>query len=250
MNYKLLSLDIDGTVVKEHTNTPTSEVITALQKAQEKIMIILVSARAWKDQQIIVKMLGLENSYHVIENGTKVINPKGELEYSKLISVHEAKQILGLTSSCFNEVGLCIDGCWVNQYSHLSNELISTLSLICYSSTTAQEIPFILQKLPTNYSITVGSHWSNPQWSVVLISHKNASKGAGLRYVQQKLNILPEETIMVGDGASDISAMQYANVKVAMGNAEAVLKEVANFIAPSVHEDGLVEVINRFVVRI
>ena len=80
MKYKLLALDIDGTVVKEHTNTPSLAVVKAIQQAKKKISISLVSARAWKEHKIIVDLLGLENSYHVLENGTKVINPQGKLE--------------------------------------------------------------------------------------------------------------------------------------------------------------------------
>lgn len=39
MSYKLLAVDIDGTVVKEHTDTPTKRVIDAIRKANEKINI-------------------------------------------------------------------------------------------------------------------------------------------------------------------------------------------------------------------
>jgi len=39
MIYKLLALDVDGTVVKEHVNTPSKRVIDAIRKANEKINI-------------------------------------------------------------------------------------------------------------------------------------------------------------------------------------------------------------------
>ena len=65
MKYKLLALDIDGTIVKEHTNEISTTVLNAIQAAKEKITIALVSARAKNDQEIIVKLLGLENHYHV-----------------------------------------------------------------------------------------------------------------------------------------------------------------------------------------
>lgn len=79
MKYKLLALDIDGTVVKEHTNTPTPKVIDAIRKANAKVHVTMVSARAWKDQKIIIDLLHLKDFYHVVENGTKVINPLGKL---------------------------------------------------------------------------------------------------------------------------------------------------------------------------
>ncbi len=36
MKYKLLALDVDGTVVKEHTNIPSTAIIKAIQLAKKK----------------------------------------------------------------------------------------------------------------------------------------------------------------------------------------------------------------------
>lgn len=247
MKYKLLALDIDGTLVKENTNSPTKQVVEAIQKANEKINICLVSARAWKDQEIILNLLNLKKFYHVLENGTKVINPLGELEYNKHIPALEVQQIIEATAHLFDEIGFCIDSRWLKGSQNPEKEIVSTLSLISFSSKKAQRIPKALEKLSKKYSVTVGVHWSNPKWRVTLISHQEASKGAGLHYIQKRLKITKEETIAIGDGASDLSTMRYAGVKVAMGNAESELKRIADFIAPPVSEDGLVAVINKFI---
>ena len=222
MTHKLLALDIDGTVVREHTNTPSKRVIDAIRRANKKINITLISARAWKDQEIILNLLNLKDFYHVLENGTKVINPSGDLEYSKHIPAKEVQQIIDVSADFFDDIGFCIDSRWMKEYENPEEEIVSTLSLI--------------------------SFWTNPKWAVTLISNKKASKGLGLRYIQEKVKITKEETIAVGDGASDIPTMSYAGVKVAMGNAEPELKRIADYIAPPVSEDGLVEIINKFVV--
>lgn len=241
---KLLALDIDGTLVKEHTNEISPAVKTALRKAQEIATIVLVSARAWKDQKIILDDLQLPPTYHVIENGTKVINPQGEIEYTKHIPSEEVKVIRELTQDLCQSIGLCIEGKWLPE-STSSADIVTTLSLIAERE-KAEQIPALLQQLPHTYSVTVGNHWSEPTWGVALISHKDASKGGGLRYIQEKLTILPEETIAVGDGASDVPMMKYAGIKVAMGNAEQKMKDVATYIAPSVSDDGISDVVERF----
>lgn len=247
MKYKLLALDIDGTVVKEHTNTPSTSVVKAIQQAKKRIYISLVSARAWREQKIIVDILGLKNSYHVLENGTKVINPEGKLEYNRHLPANQVQQIIDTTNGLFDEIGFCIDNRWLKEYANPEKEIVTTLSLISKSRQKANQIPLILNRLPAKYSVTVGAHWENPEWAVTLISHKKASKGLGLSYIQKKLNVLPSQTIAVGDGASDVPTMKYAKIKVAMGNAEPELKQVANYFAPSVSDDGLVEVINKFI---
>jgi len=248
MTHKLLALDIDGTVVREHTNTPSKRVIDAIRRANKKINITLISARAWKDQEIILNLLNLKDFYHVLENGTKVINPSGDLEYSKHIPAKEVQQIIDVSADFFDDIGFCIDSRWMKEYENPEEEIVSTLSLISFSRGKADKIPKLLKKLPEKYSVTVGVHWTNPKWAVTLISNKKASKGLGLRYIQKKVKITKEETIAVGDGASDVPTMSYAGVKIAMGNAEPELKRIADYIAPPVSEDGLVEIINKFVV--
>lgn len=246
MQYKLLVLDIDGTIVKEHTNVLSPVVVSAVKKASKKVHISLVSARAWEDQELIVDTLGLRKFYHVAENGTKVINSEGTLEYNKHIPAEEVQQIVDVTSQLFDDVGFCIDSRWRPEYQNPEKEIVSVVSLSSHFRQKADKIPAALQRLQKAYTVSVGRHWTDPTWAVTLISHKDASKGKGLRYIQGKLGIKPEETIVVGDGASDISSFDFAGVKVAMGNAEEELQSIATYIAPSVSQNGVVDVINKF----
>ncbi len=244
MRYKLLALDIDGTIVKPHNNTPSPETIKAIQKAKQKVYISLVSARAWKDHKSLVHLLGLQNNYHVLENGTKVISPSGDIEYDLRIPAREVKDIVKVSKGLYDDAGFCIQGMWTKEYA---KDSVSTISFISHSRKSAEKIPQALNRLSNKYVFSVGAHWSEPGWAVTLISHKDASKGTGLAYIQNKLKINPSETIAVGDGASDVSAMRYAGVKAAMGNAEPELLKTTNYIAPSVDKDGLVNIINKFI---
>jgi HAD superfamily hydrolase (TIGR01484 family) len=247
VRYRFLALDIDGTLVRPHENEVRAKVINAIEKAKEFLQISLISARSWKDQEIIVKKLGLENSYHAIENGAKVVNPQGEIENSNTLTKHESDQIIDLARDFMLDFGICINGEWLSESK--SSDEISTLSLISENLTSAEEIITVIEKLPEQYSITVGDHWSNSEWKVTLVSSRNASKGKGLEYIQNRLGIKISETIVVGDGASDIPAMQYAGLKVAMGNSEKVMLDIADYTAPSVEDDGVVKVIEKFVIN-
>ena len=170
-----------------------------------------------------------------------------DLEYSRHIPAKEVQQIIDAAADFFDDIGFCIDSRWMKEYKNPQRDIVSTLSLISFSREKADKIPKILEKLPERYSVTVGAHWTNPKWAVTLISNKKASKGLGLRYIQEKVKITKEETIAVGDGASDVPTMRYAGLKIAMGNAEPELKQMADYIAPSVSEDGLVEIFNKFI---
>ena len=54
------------------------------------------------------------------------------------------------------------------------------------------------------------------------------------------------EIIAVGDGYNDFPLLMAAGLKIAMGNAVDELKAIADYVAPSVHEDGIAWVIEKF----
>jgi hypothetical protein len=60
------------------------------------------------------------------------------------------------------------------------------------------------------------------------------------------LDIKKEKVICVGDSFNDLTMLRYAGKGVAMGNAQPEVKEAADYIAPSNDEDGIVEVIRKF----
>lgn len=63
--------------------------------------------------------------------------------------------------------------------------------------------------------------------------------------LMKHLNITPEETVGIGDGYNDYPLLQAVGYKVAMHNAHDELKNIADFIAPSIDEDGLSVVIEK-----
>ena len=53
--------------------------------------------------------------------------------------------------------------------------------------------------------------------------------------------------ICCGDGFNDISMIKGAGLGVAMANAHEAVKKEADYIAPGCDEDGLVDVIEKFI---
>jgi 5-amino-6-(5-phospho-D-ribitylamino)uracil phosphatase len=69
------------------------------------------------------------------------------------------------------------------------------------------------------------------------------SKWSGIQHLAHDWGISDEEICAVGDDVNDIPMIQGAGLGVAMGNAVAELKAVADRVAPCHDSDGLVEVI-------
>ena len=73
-----------------------------------------------------------------------------------------------------------------------------------------------------------------------------ADKGTALAWLAERLGIRREETMALGDSGNDTAMVTWAGTGVAMGNATAEVKQVAQYIAPTIHEDGAAEAIERF----
>ena len=65
--------------------------------------------------------------------------------------------------------------------------------------------------------------------------------------IAEVMGIDRQQIIAVGDSIGDIEALEEAGLGVAMANAEEKVKLHADYIAPSVWEDGVAEVLEKFI---
>lgn len=75
---------------------------------------------------------------------------------------------------------------------------------------------------------------------------KGATKGEALEAICKKLGIPLKETIAFGDQELDIPMLQKAGTAVAMGNAIEELKELADFVTGSNNDSGIAFALNRY----
>lgn len=88
--------------------------------------------------------------------------------------------------------------------------------------------------------------WKNGKIDLV-ITHAAATKQHAILEVAKLLKIETHDIIGVGDGYNDFPLLMACGLKVAMGNAVDELKAIADYVAPSVEEDGVADVIEKFV---
>jgi len=85
--------------------------------------------------------------------------------------------------------------------------------------------------VPTNLEITMAT----------------ADKGNGMIKLGEYLGITREEIMTCGDSENDMAMIVAAGFGVAMANGTDEVKEAANYITSSNEEDGVAEVIEKFV---
>ncbi len=75
-----------------------------------------------------------------------------------------------------------------------------------------------------------------------------ANKGTAVRYLAEEMLGLKAENVMaIGDNFNDVEMLEYAGLGVAMGDAPPDVQAIAQWVAPSVEEDGAVAAIEAFV---
>jgi Cof subfamily protein (haloacid dehalogenase superfamily) len=75
------------------------------------------------------------------------------------------------------------------------------------------------------------------------------TKAAGLDFVSEHLGFSREATVAFGDGENDIELVDWAGYGVAVANAHELVKDVADFVCPSVDEEGVAQVLEAFLAR-
>ncbi|MCC5655710.1 Cof-type HAD-IIB family hydrolase [Nostoc sp. XA010] len=73
------------------------------------------------------------------------------------------------------------------------------------------------------------------------------NKGTAVRYLAEELLGLELANVMaIGDNFNDVEMLEYVGLGVAMGNAPAGVQAIAQWVAPSVEEDGAAVAIEKF----
>ena len=88
-----------------------------------------------------------------------------------------------------------------------------------------------------------------PEPYFIKIMPKDVNKATSLDHMLEGMGLTRENAICCGDGYNDISMIEYAGTGVAMGNAQPAVKEAADYITGTNDEDGLVEVIDKFIMK-
>ncbi|MFS0513790.1 Cof-type HAD-IIB family hydrolase [Nostoc sp. UIC 10607] len=78
-------------------------------------------------------------------------------------------------------------------------------------------------------------------------TNASVNKGTAVRYLAEELLGLQLVNVMaIGDNFNDLEMLEYVGLGVAMGNAPAGVQAIAQWVAPSVEEDGAAVAIAKF----
>jgi 5-amino-6-(5-phospho-D-ribitylamino)uracil phosphatase len=247
MKYSSIFLDIDGTtIVPGIENTPSEKVTRTIKKCiANNIPVCFATSRTLEGVKKIIQYLGL-SGFHVISSGSQIYDARlKKITSEKYIHEQTIRKILGIADRYGKSV-LLFDGKkdFVFDRIHMPEKVVSMYFPqleIDVSKQMQNELRFIPE-----ISWNRMDAWEN-QYECLDIVDRFASKYYGIVEVANMLGLNLQEVIGVGDGYNDFELLKACGLKVAMGNAVPELKQIADYIAPSVEEDGVADVIERYI---
>jgi Cof subfamily protein (haloacid dehalogenase superfamily) len=74
----------------------------------------------------------------------------------------------------------------------------------------------------------------------------HVTKASGLEFVAEHLGFSREGTVAFGDGENDLELVDWAGFGVAVENAHGLVKERADFVCPSVDDEGVAQLLDAY----
>lgn len=267
MSKKLLALDIDGTL----TNTQKDITPATLEKiieAQEKGNIVAIaSGRPLPGIRKIADTIELDRfgGYVLAFNGGRIVDySTGEVVYQAVLDNDVVRDIYdyclkagcGMVTYDGDRVitGTDIDGYMTFEASinHMEimridnfREYIDFPLNKCLLTADPDKAEEIEQELAEKFGDQINIFRSEPYF--VEIMPPNVHKATSLEKLLEVLDMDRKDLVACGDGYNDLTMIEYAGVGVAMANAQDIVKEHANYITLSNDEDGLVPVVDKFI---
>ena len=252
MAYKVILSDVDDTLlVSDLTALPTKKVKNAVMRAQEKgIIFSIVSARPLKFLEHIFADLQITHPV-VLDNGARIYNPvKKEVLWESVMSFDNAKMVLDLTKQYHVKVGVSSKMDSIPDLQEVTEDLrIRKFNIKNLSEKNARElIKKIEKKCKDVYAVLSPSNDDKALMNIQ-VANANANKQYGVLKFAEIMHIDTKDIIGIGDHYNDFPFLMACGLKVAMGNALKDLKEIADYVAPSVEDDGVADVIEKFVLK-
>lgn len=266
MERKVLVLDIDGTLTnsqKEITDNTRRAIWDAVMRGHK---IMLASGRPTPGMYRYERELELARygGYLLSYNGARIVECRtGEVVYQRTLPLgllpglyrYARQHHMGLVTylgdviiSAFEpdeyiQWEAKINGLPIRVVDHFV-EFVDFDIQKCLMTAPGEQAAVYERELQEKYGQMASIYRSEPYF--VEVMPRDVTKASSIEKMLPVLGVDREHVICCGDGYNDISMIRYAGLGVAMANAQAVVKEAADYITASNDEDGIVQVIQKF----
>lgn len=268
MKYKLLVLDVDGTLLNDEREISKRTLAALLKVQQMGVRIVLASGRPTYGLMPLAKTLELGNygGFVLSYNGCQIIKAQnGEILFERRINpemlpyLEKKARKNGFAIFTYHDDTLITDS---PDNEYIKNEaLLNNLKIIKEDefSTAIDFAPCKCMLVSDKEKALIGleQHWekrlagtldafrSEPYFLEVVPCGVNKANMLGA--LLEHLGVTREEVIAVGDGVCDVTMLQLAGMGVAMGHSQDSVKVCADYVTASNEEDGVALAVEKLI---
>jgi hypothetical protein len=266
MNYKLLVVDIDGTLIGRDGSISAEDGEALLKVRRSGIGVSLSTGRAAQSCLPIIKRLTLDG-YHIFFDGALVSNFDKEV-YAEPIDRGMLREAIEFARQ--NDVYLELYSTsrffveretWATKIHREFFNLEPTLAdfsglwereriikggLVTASPEEVDKAKSFRLNFAQSLHFSLARSPAYPGVEFTNVVSLGVSKGKALAALASHLEISVAEVMAVGDGTNDIPLLSSVGLAVAMGNAPDEVKAVAGHVTLDVDHSGLAAAVNEF----
>lgn len=268
MKYKLLVLDVDGTLLNDAKEISKRTKAALLKVQQMGVRIVLASGRPTFGLIPLAKILELNNygGFIVSYNGCQIIKAEnGEILFERRINpeilpyLEKKARKNGFAIFTYHDDTLLTDN---EDSPHILQEAqLNNLKIIKEEefSTAIDFAPCkcMLVSDDEQALIDLEMHWkkrmagtldafrSEPYFLEVVPC--GIDKANTLGFLMEHLNVQRDEVIAIGDGTCDVSMLQLAGIGIAMGHSLDSVKVCADYVTASNEDDGVAQAVEKLI---
>lgn len=252
-------VDLDGTTLDKKISKlrVSKKNIEAINEKQKKYPVIISTGRSYGPK--VKKLMEFLNiKYAICQNGAVIVNSNGEILRNIELTIEQKEMIFDIAKN--NKLFFTI-----NSQKKVYTSHILTFFLRLFLRKKFVKLDKFNPNEKVNKVVYGGRFWTHkivkifeeikhtiPNVSakvsghdlIIELTHKNATKGLGAKWLCEYLNIDISKTVHIGDSENDSTTIEYVGALIAMKNSSNRLKKHATHIGPHFKRGGLAKVLN------
>ena len=237
-------VDLDGTLMV--TDTISSRVADAVKEVAQHIPVCIATGRRSSDVLRYANQLGLKSPQICNGGATILTPPDGQITWNIGLPAHRAREIVDLLTergTYFIATHPAGDSFSREEVQHWDLTRISAMDI---PESEADDLMAAFSDADDLHLVKVYLHYNG--WWAVDFTAAGIHKGEAARVLAEQMGVSPERFIAAGDSFNDLPMLEIAGFRIAMASAPREMKDLADFVAPPVEEDGLAVAIEEAVI--
>ncbi|MCG8397594.1 phosphoglycolate phosphatase [Bacillus atrophaeus] len=238
---KLIAIDMDGTLLNDEQLISEGN-RQAIREAEDKgVYVVISTGRTLMTCRELAESLKL-SSYLITANGSEIWDSEFNLVERQLLHTDHIQMMWDLKNKHnTNFWASTVDKVWRGEFP----ETITDHEWLKFGFDIEDDDirNEVLTELKKNKELEI----TNSSPTNIEVNPLGINKAAALAKVSEKLGFTMENVMAMGDSLNDIAMIEKAGVGIAMGNAQDIVKETADWVTDTNIEDGVAKAIRHWV---